>query len=197
MTAYFEILSESLTHFQGEAGDNVDWGEIESAYRFEFPRDYKEFVKRFGAGTIEGSIATLVPVVTSDPMVRRVAHLPDAVREESAFRVWAEGDDARARGYGIDQILVWGETDSADVLGWIASRDDPDSWPVVVYSRSEAAWSVYFCGMVEFLAKLLMGCFEKCPISDTSLVGISKLRFLHDRDEERLAEEGVYPWSEE
>ncbi|WP_239077910.1 hypothetical protein [Streptomyces sp. SID9124] len=51
--------------------------------------------------------------------------------------------------------------------------------------------------MVEFLTKLLSGTFPECPISDASLMGIAHARFLHDREEERLAEEGIYPWTEE
>ncbi|WP_406734975.1 hypothetical protein OG508_09255 [Streptomyces sp. NBC_01108] len=51
--------------------------------------------------------------------------------------------------------------------------------------------------MVEFLIKLLAGDFPEWPISDTSLMGIQNARFLHDRQEERLAEEGIYPWDED
>ncbi|WP_327349267.1 hypothetical protein OG772_05970 [Streptomyces sp. NBC_01321] len=198
MTRHIEALSGLLTSFEGSAGDMVDWGVIESAYGTVFPLDYKEFVQRFGHGTIEGGIATLIPVVTSDPMVRRVAPLPDLVRADPNFNRWAE----RGQVYSLDQIPVWGgggggETHSADVLGWVATGADPHAWPLAVWARGDAAWAVHDCGMVEFLIKLLAGDFPEWPISDTSLMGIQNARFLHDRQEERLAEEGIYPWDED
>ncbi|EHM26139.1 hypothetical protein SPW_5491 [Streptomyces sp. W007] len=44
--------------------------------------------------------------------------------------------------------------------------------------------------------QVVAGNFARCPISDTSLVGVPHARFLHDREEERLAEEGLYPWDD-
>ncbi|MER6698977.1 hypothetical protein [Streptomyces griseus] len=187
-------LAHVLTPFEGGAGDEVDWPSVESAYGVAFPSDYKEFVSRFGNGTIEGRIATLIPVVTSDPMVRRVGPLRDSLRSDPDYDRWT---GPRSGFHELDRILVWGETDSADVLAWIVSGADPDAWPLAVWARSDAAWTVHDCGMVEFLRRLLMAGFTQCPISDVSLMGISHARFLHDREEERLANEGVYPWDDD
>ncbi|MFJ6805140.1 hypothetical protein ACIQRK_03675 [Streptomyces anulatus] len=82
------------------------------------------------------------------------------------------------------------------MLAWIVSGVDPDAWPLAVWARGEAAWAVHDCGMVEFLFRLLTADFSRCPISDASLMGVPHARFLHDREEERLAEEGVYPWDD-
>lgn len=186
-------LARVLTLFGGGAGDAVDWSAVESAYGVTFPADYKEFVSRFGNGTIEGRIATLIPVVTSNPMVRRVGPLRDSLRSDPDWDRWA---GPRSELHQLDRILVWGETDSADVLAWIVSGVDPDAWPLAVWARGEAAWAVHDCGMVEFLFRLLTADFSRCPISDASLMGVPHARFLHDREEERLAEEGVYPWDD-
>ncbi|MFF8499459.1 hypothetical protein ACF07L_02220 [Streptomyces anulatus] len=186
-------LEPVLTPFAGAAGDVVDWATVESAYGTGFPSDYKEFVRLFGHGTIEGRIATLIPVATSDPMVRRVAPLSDRMKSDPDYQRWTEPPvEARV----LDRILVWGETDSSDVLGWITSGPDPDAWSLAVWARGDAAWTAYSCGMVEFLVRLLRGNFARCPISDTSLVGVPHARFLHDREEERLAAEGLYPWDD-
>ncbi|PJE97224.1 hypothetical protein CUT44_13725 [Streptomyces carminius] len=190
-----ERLSDLLTVFGGDAGDNVDWEAIKSCYGTDFPEDYKEFVRLFGNGTIEGMIGIRIPVATSDPMIRRVAPLPAAALASSNLDRWAEPSLASL--YRLDQILVWGETDSADTLGWIAKDQNPEKWPLAVYERGDGVWKIYDCGMVEFLVKLLQEEFTECPISDTSLMGITNPRFLHDREEERLAEQGVYPWREE
>ncbi|WP_424568452.1 hypothetical protein [Streptomyces sp. CH-036] len=150
-------------------------------------------MSRFGNGTIEGRVATLIPVVTSDPMVRRVGPLRDSLRSNPDYDSWA---GPRSELHELDRILVWGETDSADVLAWIVSGADPDAWPLAVWTRGDVVWTVHDCGMVEFLHKLLTADFPRCPISDTSLLGIPHARFLHDREEERLANEGVYPWDD-
>jgi hypothetical protein len=200
MTSYIDELSALLVPFgddAGKVGDVIDWVVVESAYGTAFPDDYKEFVRRFGNGTIEGMIATLIPIATSDSMVRRVAPLPDSVRADPDFDRWVEQCNEASNARELDRILVWGETDSADVLGWIVSGPDPGAWPIAVYTRGDAAWAVYRCGMVEFLLKLLTAGFAECPISDTSLVGMSHPRFLHDRGEELLAERGIYPWEED
>nr|MDT0523314.1 hypothetical protein [Streptomyces sp. DSM 41633] len=125
----------------------VDWATVESAYGTEFPSDYKEFVRLFGHGTIEGRIATLIPVVTSDPMVRRIAPLSGPMKSDPDYQRWTE---PRVEANVLDRVLVWGETDSSDVLGWITGGPDPDAWPLAVWARDDATWTAYSCGMVGF-----------------------------------------------
>ncbi|WP_175412326.1 SMI1/KNR4 family protein [Streptomyces sp. TRM64462] len=194
MSSHIVQLRQLLTILGEEAGDSIDWKATEAAYNVVFPEDYKEFIRTFGNGTIEGMIGVKIPIVTSDPTVRRVDTLPRPALENPDVSKWIRPDLGEK--YRLTQILVWGDTDSADTLGWIVGGPDPEKWPLAVYSRGDAAWSVYHCGMVEFLVKLLRGEFTECPISDTSLVGLENPRFLHDRDEERLAEQGIYPWDE-
>ncbi|MFJ3278446.1 SMI1/KNR4 family protein [Streptomyces halstedii] len=194
MRSHADALSSLLVPYGDDLGDEVDWAEAEAAYGVEFPSDYKEFVRRFGHGTVEGKICVMLPVATAEPATRRVAYLSDLVRAPSAY-----GREVRfgSYAYGSDHMLVWGETDSADVLAWVVLGPDPATWPVAVWVRGDAAWVVHPCGTAEFLGKLLRGEFPECPISDTSLVGIPSPRFLHDREEERLAEHGVHPWDED
>ncbi|MFE6869233.1 hypothetical protein ACFVFS_22070 [Kitasatospora sp. NPDC057692] len=63
-----------------------------------------------------------------------------------------------------------------------------------MYSRMEAAWSVFPYGMVEFLLRSVYDDFDEWPISDTSLRDVAQPRFLHDRDEEAGWESGTNPW---
>ncbi|MEW9513536.1 hypothetical protein [Streptomyces bacillaris] len=194
MTESIEQLSSVLTPYGGDMGDDIDWPKVEAAYGTAFPDDYKKFVERFGNGTIEGAIAVMVPIATDDPMTRRVSRLPERALSDPAYRRWTEPDGEKR--YGVGRILVWGETDSADTLGWITTDTSPGEWPLAVHNRGDAAWTVHHCGMAEFLVRLFRGDFPECPISDSSLVGASGLRFLHDREEERLAGLGVYPWDD-
>ncbi|MDH2387248.1 hypothetical protein QCN29_00295 [Streptomyces sp. HNM0663] len=51
--------------------------------------------------------------------------------------------------------------------------------------------------MVEFLLRIFRADFPKCPISDTSLWGNFNPRFLHIREEQRLWDAGLDPWTGE
>ncbi|MFD4656190.1 hypothetical protein ACFWP2_11240 [Kitasatospora sp. NPDC058444] len=103
-------------------------------------------------------------------------------------------DTAQVGLHRLEDMLVWGDTEAADILCWIAADPDPDRWPVALYSRFHAAWLVYSCGMTEFLLRLLRNEFEEWPLSDVGLRTISDPRFLHDRDEETAWEQGINPW---
>ncbi|MFD0371088.1 SMI1/KNR4 family protein [Streptomyces sp. NPDC127114] len=187
-------LEEMLSVVGDECGDEVDWAAVERAYGVHFPPDYKKFVAKFGGGTIEGSIGILVPIETADPMIRRVYRLLDSVREDPDLQRWSGVEGATP---SLGDVLIWGDTDSADFIGWLTIGENSETWPLVVYSRVKASWSLYECGMSEFLAGILSGEFSECLISDESLMGAGRSRFLHDREEERLLEMGVYPWEEE
>ncbi|WP_328394129.1 hypothetical protein OHS70_05205 [Streptomyces sp. NBC_00390] len=51
--------------------------------------------------------------------------------------------------------------------------------------------------MAEFLRRLIIGEFDACPISDTTLWNAGTGRFLHWREERRLQDEGIDPWTGE
>lgn len=186
-------LAAMLSVMGDESGDVVDWDTVEEFYGVSFPSDYKEFVFRFGGGTIEGSFGILVPVATDDSMVRRVYRLPDPVRADLDVNRWAGVEGPTPR---LEDVLIWGDTESADFVGWLTVGEDPESWPLAAYSRDSAAWSIHDMGMTEFLVGILMDGFGEYPISDRSLAGIGQARFLHDREEDRMIEMGIYPWGE-
>ncbi|WP_106969986.1 MULTISPECIES: SMI1/KNR4 family protein [Streptomyces] len=187
-----ESLTDCISLIRGEGGDDVDWVAVQEFYGVEFPADYKKFVSRFGGGTIDGRVGIMVPIAVDDEMVRKVYRLPESIRVDPGMSGWVD-----ARNLGLERdILVWGDTDSADLLGWVTNESDPDSWPIVVYSRVNAAWSVYECFMSEFIFRLLVGDFGECPISDTSLMRSTTAEFLRDREEERLLDMGIYPWDD-
>ncbi|OKI25068.1 hypothetical protein A6A07_31210 [Streptomyces sp. CB03911] len=96
--------------------------------------------------------------------------------------------------YRLEGMLVWADTDAADVLCWVAADPDPDRWPVAVWSRFHAAWTVHPLGMAEFLVRLLRDEFEEWPLSDIGIKGAVAPRFLHDDDEEAAADLGRDPW---
>ncbi|WP_374985674.1 hypothetical protein [Streptomyces fradiae] len=56
---------------------------------------------------------------------------------------------------------------------------------------------LYDRGMVEFLTRLLHADFDACPMTDVSIWGDPAPLFLHPREEDRLREMGLDPWTGE
>lgn len=174
------------------AGSDIDWAEVEEFHRTPLPRDYKRFITSLGSGSIEGQLDIRAPGIHADPVHTRVTRLaPHALAEPSVNR-WR--DPTHATRYGLDLMLLWGEGAQADTLCWLTSDPDPDTWPVAVYARADLAWTIHHCTMSEFLVKLLHDDFERWPLSDMSLAGWSEPRFLHEDDEQALADQGIHPW---
>jgi hypothetical protein len=94
----------------------------------------------------------------------------------------------------LENMLLWGETSGADALCWLTLGDAPDEWPVAVWKR-HGGWALYHCGMVEFLLRVFRAELDACPFSDASLWGETAPRFLHAREEQRLREAGIDPWT--
>ncbi|WP_308130283.1 hypothetical protein [Kitasatospora aureofaciens] len=185
-------IGEVLSCIGPTCGDAVDWSAAERVYGTSFPADYRAFVTAFGSGSIEEMVGVHIPAVTSnEPQVVTVSRLSEAALADYAVNQWAPADRGRHR---LEDLLIWGGTAAADTLCWITTDPDPDRWPVAVYSRGNLEWSVYPCGMAEFLLKLLRDEWQPWPISDSSLQGMADPRFLHDKDEAAGWESGNNPW---
>ncbi|WP_052707759.1 hypothetical protein [Streptomyces rubellomurinus] len=184
-------LTKLLSCFGPTCGDVVDWGAVEAAYGRRLPSDYQQFMAAFGCGSIEQALYIHAPAITSDELAGNVVSaLPAGILAGSA-EDWR--DPAQAGLYHLEDMLLWGITEE-DFLCWVTSDENPDRWPVAVYSRCHAAWSVYPYGMVEFLLRLFRDGFDEWPISDMGLRSISEPRFLHDTDEEAGWELQERPW---
>jgi hypothetical protein len=183
-----------LRHEDGAAGDSADW-EVAAAELGvpSFPGDYREFVSAYGAGSIEDSLYVSIPRAGAASAPLTVGRLPDAALRSESTRVWQDpGEGSRHR---LEDMLVWGQTNSADTLCWVASDLDPDRWPVAVWERQGGGWKVRDRGFADFLLGLLRGGFPECPVSDEALWGVQSARFLNFRDEESFLDEGVDPWT--
>lgn len=186
-------LANTLAVIGPTRGDVVNWNAVEAVYGHPFPADYRAFVAAFGQGSIEEMVGIRIPAVTSEERYEyRVSPLAPHALADEAVSEWDAS--SRTGEYRLEDLLIWGETAAADTLAWIAADPAPGRWPVAVYKRSRAAWSVYPGGMADFLLRLLRDGFEEWPISDTSLRGIPEPRFLHDKDEETMWESGTNPW---
>ncbi|MFE6867125.1 hypothetical protein ACFVFS_11235 [Kitasatospora sp. NPDC057692] len=186
-------LTKVLRSIGPTHGDVVNWKAAEEVYGCPFPADYRSFVALFGHGSIEGVVAVRLPSVTpGEPQWNRVSRLEDHALADPSVNNW----DAASSGAGhrLEDLLLWGETAAADAFAWITVSPDPDRWPVAVYSREAVTWSVFPCGMAEFLLRLLGDDFDEWPIGETSLRDVAQPRFLHDQDEEAVWASGTDPW---
>lgn len=185
-------LGEVLSCIGPTCGDTVDWSAAERVHGTSFPADYRAFAAAFGSGSIEQVVGICIPAVSSDERKgNTVSRLSKAALADRSVNRWAPAEKGRHR---LEDLLIWGETAAADTLCWITTDPDPDRWPVAVYSRGDLEWSVYPCGMAEFLLGLLRDEWQPWPISDSSIQDMVNPRFLHDKDEEASYEVGVDPW---
>lgn len=174
------------------ADEGVDWEALSAAWGLCFPSDYLAFMEVYGAGGISDSLEVLRPLgpdrMDADGMASETVNARDQWPLDST------ADGASTTG----SVLAWGVTTAADVLCWLTSPADPDRWPVAVLRPSLVSrWTVHPVGMAEFLRRLLVGGFDSCPVSDTTLWRAGAGRFLHWREEERLLAEGIDPWTGE
>ncbi|MFD9591982.1 hypothetical protein ACFWA9_04385 [Kitasatospora sp. NPDC059973] len=191
-TGAMASLGDALSCIGPTCGDAIDWSAAKRMYDTSFPSDYRAFVAAFGSGSIEQMIYIFVPAVTSaESQANTVSRLSEAALADVSVNEWAPPFRNLHR---LEDLLIWGSTAAADTLCWVTTDPDPDRWPVAVYSRSTLEWSVYPCGMAEFLSKLLRDELQPWPISDISLQGVIDPRFLHDKDEAAGWEAGEDPW---
>lgn len=154
--------------------ERIDWDAIAVAYGTRFPTDYMDFLCTYGGGEIDGMLAIFAPVTARDSLVRCVSRLPADVLDLPEINEWSDARQAEL--YDPADIMVWGETTEADVLGWITVNDEPDNWPVAVYAHT-GEWTVFPCTMTGFLMQLLGGDFERNPTGLTRLFGRGNAQF--------------------
>ncbi|MFE1337444.1 hypothetical protein ACFW6K_07200 [Streptomyces sp. NPDC058733] len=93
-----------------------------------------------------------------------------------------------------DHILAWGVTNGPDILCWLTTDPDPDNWPVLVCGRhTDEPFTLFPCGMVEFLRKLLLD--EQAPLS-IDVRGASP-RYVHWLEQQKRWKAGLDPYSGE
>ncbi|WP_351234459.1 SMI1/KNR4 family protein [Streptomyces sp. NPDC002133] len=193
-----EVLVRLMPPHEG-AGGIIDWSRAQQAWGIGFPADYKEFVSVYGAGSIGAAkvgdfLGVMVPEVSPDGQ-------PDGSMDEetkTARHDWAEDFADKPEGVtlGAEHVVAWGVDSAADLLCWLTEGDDPDAWPVVIYSRSRDAWFVYQCGMTGFLRRLFQAEFDEYPLSFSGPEVDATLRFLTHAEERRIRQSGRDPWND-
>ncbi|MGE7388186.1 SMI1/KNR4 family protein [Streptomyces sp. NPDC004126] len=134
-----EALAELMPVTDG-VDEHVDWGDVEAVWGTRFPSDYVRFMEVYGAGDISETISILLPA----PHVEGWPYQADpGLQDETDFDVDPES------------IVAWGVPSGADIYSWVTADDDPDRWPVLIFSRGNDAMRLVPLGMAAFLHRLL------------------------------------------
>ncbi|MER5586011.1 SMI1/KNR4 family protein [Streptomyces asoensis] len=137
------------------AGVTVDWEAVERAWGLVFPPDFKEFLAHYGGGLSDLDLGVLVPATVTP----ETCDEPGAPKGGMGFitadtrATWVDteptGVDAAA-----EDLVTWGADGSADLYCWL-THGDPEDWPVVLFSHGVDTWTLFDCGMAEFLRRVL------------------------------------------
>ncbi|MEU9271984.1 SMI1/KNR4 family protein [Streptomyces sp. NPDC048251] len=139
-------------------GDIIDWEMLAHSTGWEFPTDYKEFVKLYGGGEIDEYLSVRTPPVDGssfgDLLEGVDPALPPDCRAELAPSLPADEEP---------RLLPFGTTATGDVVFWLA-EDVQEKWKVVIFRRhapyGTKRWSIFDGGMADFLWSLLSGSLE-------------------------------------
>ncbi|MFE9928670.1 SMI1/KNR4 family protein [Streptomyces sp. NPDC005533] len=134
--------------------ERVDWAAAEAQWGSGFPADFMAFMSVYGAGSLTRDIGIFEPLSTD---------FEDET--ETARYTWEMEGGRDVLDVDPDHILAWGVTGGADILFWLTTGVNPDEWPVLVWERGLAAFTIHSCGMTEFLRKLLLDEFPVYPLS--------------------------------
>lgn len=138
---------------------------------FDFPADYREFIDRYGGGTLTRP-GTPMRFSVMNPGADQWC--PDGPSGFAGFVDVTVSElrprfvDALGHEHPVEQVvypvmpdpgglLAWGATDDGDCFFWLTEDPDPDNWPVVLWSRREKISHLFEGGMVAFLLAVLSG----------------------------------------
>ncbi|MCF2528694.1 SMI1/KNR4 family protein [Yinghuangia soli] len=156
-----------------------------------YPTDYVEFLRVYGACTIEGEVVIAQPDAIAD------LPLPSPTTErltEQACADWAEFPGGGiARGQATAPVRAWGYDADGAQLCWATDAEEPDDWPVVVLSRGQLEWVRYDCGMVEYLLRVLRAEPAEQPQAARAIWGVAAPRVVGRQEELRRVAAGLDP----
>ncbi|MFC5173167.1 SMI1/KNR4 family protein [Streptomyces mutomycini] len=145
------------------ADEEIDWAAAEARWGTRFPRDYMAFMSVYGAGSLLDDLGVLMPLPKE-----YIQWDPGTFEEETENARYTWEMLGGQEGLDIDpaHILAWGVTSGADILCWLTTDPDPDRWPVLVAGRhTPEGFTLFTCGMVEFLRGLILDEHDPYPLS--------------------------------
>ena len=133
-----EVPSESSLH------------SLESDLGIDLPHDYRDFIRVYGTGCIDGFLWVYNPA-SANPNL----NLATRTEKNTALlkNLWEMGAPLPGEfAPSSEHVVSWGGTDNGDILVWDTSRVPYD---VLVVTPREARVERFQCGTIEFLVRVL------------------------------------------
>jgi hypothetical protein len=134
---------------------SVDWAQVEAEVSMRLPGDYKRFVDRYGAGSVEEFPHIFHPTVGIVLAGTAAAEL-DGLHEYRSYDHREPGDVPFPVWPEPGGLYPFARTMDGDCCYWRTADADPDRWTVVL-SESFYDWWEHPTGMAAFLADVLTG----------------------------------------
>jgi hypothetical protein len=132
----------------------VDWLAVEAAIGSELPRDYKQFIEKYGVGSIDDFLWVYHPTTSNQNL--QLQHRTK--KDLGTLRVLRK-EDSDLVPYPIfpeqEGLIPWGRTATGDRLYWRTSSANPNDWIQVIKEGRGPEWAEFSGSMTELLAALL------------------------------------------
>ncbi|MEU7967399.1 SMI1/KNR4 family protein [Streptomyces sp. NPDC049097] len=129
-----------------------DWEQVEHEVGFQFPKDYKELVERYGQGSYAQFIDVFQPGSSFPAVDIKVA--PGEILE-TLHSVDMHGFHVPG---GLDSLFPVGVTDNGNYIFWrMNPRDNPGGWGIAVNEPRGDRWDFFEGNLTSFLVAVLSG----------------------------------------
>jgi hypothetical protein len=173
-----EALSKVLVPPESpvESGNVDAWPSLEKLLGFALPSDYKEFVNRYGSGSISDFLYVHNPFSKNryGNLVQGASPILDAYKtsrptfpKEYQFPVYPDKGG----------VYPWGSTDNGDELHWV-TNGAPDKWPTLIVASRGASFELVKYSLSELLLQLLTSRYKSRILTERNMLPPS---FTSDR----------------
>lgn len=148
---------ETIMKPTNERTDNFtkeEWNEIELKLGIKLPTDYKEFINRYGIGSINNFLWVLDPFTPNSNL--NLMEKGKEIREAYDILKNEFPKDFTHDMFPSDRgLLPCAITDNGDEIYWLTSNI-VDEWNIIVYESRSSDYYEYNMGLAEFLYKILV-----------------------------------------
>lgn len=129
------------------------WSDVEGVLGAQLPDDYRDFIERYGSGTIDHFITILNPfsvrptlnlLEQSKRQLNALRDLRENFHEQNPFELYPSHG-------GLLPVAI---TDNGDVIHWLTCPNR-DSWAIVVNEARSPDYQKFECSLTDFLTGII------------------------------------------